>query len=352
LHLNSLRGLPFPYSTSVIQFLIFIHFFLPMATLTLRPYQGETDLQSIADLLNACEAIDREDIYHTVGELRLELTSPNVDTDRDVRLWHNETGQLIAFAQVWLPHQLLNEVDGYLWFRVHPSARNQGLEPDIIAWAETRVQSVGQEHQLPAKLSMSCRESQRSRIQLFELAGFTYERSFLRMKRSLQEPIAKPVLPQGFRLMTGDEIGLAAWVELYNQTFIDHWNFHPMTIEQAEHWLSDPTYRPELDLVAVAPDGTYAAFCYNSINPDENQHRQCLEGWVNMLGTRRGFRRLGLGRAMLLAGLQRLQMAGMDTALLGVDTQNPNQAYTLYESVGFHKMHASFSYAKSLSSRL
>jgi mycothiol synthase len=319
-----------------------------MATLTMRLYKGETDLQPIVDLLNACEAVDREDTYHTVEGLRLGLTSPNVEADRDLRLWHNENGQLIAFGQVWLPAQMVDEADGYLWFRIHPTARYQGLEQDIIAWAETRVRAAGKEHNLPAKLSVSCRDYQRNRIQLFEAIGFEYERSFLRMKRSLAEPIPTAEFPAGFTVISGQEIDVAAWVEMHNQTFIDHWNFHPMTIEQANHWLTDPTYRPDLDLVAVAPDGTYAAFCYNSIDPDDNQHRKCLEGWVGMLGTRRGFRRLGLGRAMLLSGLHRLKAAGMDTALLGVDTQNPNQAYALYESVGFRKVFANFSYAKAI----
>ena len=320
-----------------------------MATLTMRPYKGETDLQPIVDLLNACEAVDREDDYHTVAGLQLGLTSPNVDPDRDIRLWHNESGQLIAFGQVWLPDQFVDEVvDGYLSFRVHPTVRHRGLEQEIIAWAETRLRVAGQEHALPTKLAVSCRDYQRNRIQLYEAAGFVYERSFLRMKRSLSEPIPTPVLPEGFTLISGQEIDVAAWVEMHNQTFIDHWNFHPLTIEQAEHWLTDPTYRPELDLVAVAPDGTYAAFCYNSIDPDDNLHRKCSEGWVGMLGTRRGFRRLGLGRAMLLSGLHRLKAAGMDTAFLGVDTENPNQAYALYESTGFRKVYSSFSYAKPI----
>ena len=43
---------------------------------------------------------------------------------------------------------------------------------------------------------------------------------------------------------------------MFNQTFIDHWNHHPLTVETRKHWLTDPNYKPELDLVAIAPDGT------------------------------------------------------------------------------------------------
>jgi ribosomal protein S18 acetylase RimI-like enzyme len=51
---------------------------------------------------------------------------------------------------------------------------------------------------------------------------------------------------------------------------------------------------------------------------------------------------------MLLQGLQQLQAAGLDTALLGVDSQNPNQAQSLYESAGFQVKASYVTYEKRL----
>ncbi|WP_371357296.1 GNAT family N-acetyltransferase [Hydrocoleum sp. CS-953] len=65
-----------------------------------------------------------------------------------------------------------------------------------------------------------------------------------------------------------------------------------------------------------------------------------------ILGTRRGFRKRGLGKAMLLSGMQRLRDVGMDKALLGVDAENPSGATRLYESVGFRKVHTNIFYVK------
>ena len=135
---------------------------------------------------------------------------------------------------------------------------------------------------------------------------------------------------------------------MFNQSFVDHWNHHPLSIERHLHWLTDPDYRSDLDLVAIAPDGTLAAFCYGAIDPAYNQQKNCREGWIDLLGTRRGFRRMGLGRALLLEGLTQLKNAGMDTAKIGVDSQNPNRAYALYESVGFHLIHSGLSFVKEL----
>jgi mycothiol synthase len=321
-----------------------------MNTLILRSFAGETDLEPIAHLLNTCAVVDRLDRYHSVSDLRADYSEPGFDPSRDLRLWEDAKGQLIAIAQVWIPKTaLLPEADGWLDLQVHPQHRHHGLEIDMIAWGEVRMQQVSQERGLPAKLYLTCREFRSDRIALYENCGYALGRRFLRMSRSLAEPIANPQFPQGFTLShTQGVADAAAWVETYNQSFIDHWGFHPATVDEHVHWLNQADYRADLDLVAIAPEGQIAAFCFCHIDREDNQHRQCKEGHINILGTRRSFRRLGLGRAMLLAGLQTLKVEGMETAILGVDTENPNQAQTLYESVGFQKVYANLSYVKQL----
>ncbi|MGF1499960.1 MAG: GNAT family N-acetyltransferase [Elainellaceae cyanobacterium] len=319
-----------------------------MLMLTTRAYQGDRDLEKITDLLNACEAVDQLDAFYTVSELRQEASGPNEDPASNWRLWEDSDGTLLGFGQLWIPTSG-NPLDGHLWFRVHPQSRGQGLEADMIAWGESRLRQVGQERAVPVLLRSGCRNTLTERLQLLEAHGFVSDRCFLTMTRSLADSIATPQLPPGFtvRPVMGEQEA-AAWVEMFNQSFIDHWNHHPLTIEEYRHYLTDPDYRPELDLVAIAPDGTLAAFCYASIDPAFNQQKNRREGWIGVLGTRRGFRRQGLGRAMLLSGLQRLQAAGMDTAKLGVDTQNPNCARSLYESVGFELLHTNLAFAKTL----
>lgn len=320
-----------------------------MIALTVRPYTGESDLQPIVDLLNACEAVDQEDNFYSVGNLRTGFAEPGFDPTENVRLWA-DAGHLVAYADLWTPAQPIDVLDGFLWFRVHPTHRNRGLEADILTWAETRIREINVKHQLPSKITLSCRNYQIERVGFYEQQGFQYERCFLKMKRCLNELIPQPQFPDGFQAVQVKGIeDAAAWVEMHSQTFIDHWQFHPYTIEEYSYRISTPKYCPDLDLVAIAPDGTFAAFCYSHIDAEANQQQQRREGWISSLGTRRGFRRLGLGRAMLLTGLQRLRQAGMETAYLGVDTQNPNCAQTLYESVGFRKVHADLFYEKLVS---
>lgn len=319
-----------------------------MLTLTTRPYLGEQDLQAIADFLNNCEVVDHLDEYYTLSELQLEFSDPSVDPVRDLRLWQSADETLIGFGQLWIAESG-NPVDGYLWFRIHPKYRNQGLESEIFSWGEARMREVSRERHVDVVLRSSGRDHQRDRLAFLESAGFKRDRCFLSMARSLLEPIPTPEFPSGFTLrQVSGESEVQAWVEAYNQSFIDHWNYHPLSLKQRLHWMTDPHYQPMLDLVAIAPTGEVAAFCYCQIDQAFNLQKQRKEGWIATLGTRRGFRRIGLGRAMLLTGLHQLRLAGTDTAKLGVDTQNPNQAQTLYQSVGFRKRYASYSYSKDL----
>jgi mycothiol synthase len=306
-----------------------------MLTLTLRSYRGEADLPAIADLINACEVVDRLDEWTSVDELRVEFNDPSLDQSRDLRLWEDGYGKLIGFSQMWIPEPEETQ-DGFLYFRVYPLFRNQGLETEMIAWGEAVMRQISQERGIPAKLRSGANETTPERIALLESNGFKAVRHFFRMERSLHDPIPAPQFPAGFTLrQTNAEVDTTAWVELYNQSFVDHWSHHPMTVAEANHWLTSPTYNSALDLVAIAPDGTFAAFCYSEIDLEHNARAGRKLGGVHLLGTRRGFRRIGLGRAILLESLNRLKAIGMDTARLGVDTQNPSGARRLYESIGF-----------------
>lgn len=315
-------------------------------TPTERTYRDETDLTAIADLTNLCYKADQIDSYLSVGELRDDVNAPNFDIHRDLRLWEDKQGRLVARASLWFPEAGEQFTSG-LGFSIHPDLRGSGIETQILRWAEARVQEASQGFEGVVELHSGDRSHLRDRFTLLEQHGFSWCRTFKRLSQPLTRLIPTATLPEGFtiRCVNPAQDG-AAWVEMFNQTFVDHWNHHPMTLEQFNYHVAQSTYNPELDLVAIAPDGTMAAFCSNLIFPEENAQLGRQEGWVGLLGTRRGYRRLGLGRAILLEGLRRLQAAGMETALIGVDSQNPNQAYRLYEDVGFQLLFESMVYAK------
>jgi mycothiol synthase len=223
------------------------------------------------------------------------------------------------------------------------------VEAVAIAWGEVRMREVSVMRSSPAKLRSSVRAEDGDRISVLASCGFKADRYFFRMARSLSEPIPEPQFPQGFALIQfPGEQDATAWVEMFNQSFIDDWNHHDLTVDRFKYNLAKPDYRNDLNLIAVAGDGTFVAFCYCHISQKENDRTGRNEGWIAYLGTRRGFRKMGLGRAMLLAGLHRLKAVGVATAILGVDAENSSGALRLYESAGFHNIRDSISYVKDV----
>lgn len=307
---------------------------------------NDSDVQAVCDLLNACDAVDKMDDNYSVDNLNTEFNDPELDKARDLRLWEDEHGNLVGFGQGWLRKSDEGALDNNFYFKVHPEHRNVGLEDAIVQWGIERTREAATEKDLPGRFRSGTRDYDTYGREVLERHGLQVVRYFFTMIRDLSQPIAEPQLPDGFALdhSSNDPEAVAKWIETFNLSFIDHWNHHPATVESHAHWLESPHYSPERDLIAVAPDGMVAAFCFCWIDNDDNARNNRLEGWIDMLGTRRGYRKIGLGRAMLLAGLHRLQGDGMTHAKLGVDADNPTGALKLYEDTGFTKLHTYVSY--------
>lgn len=301
-----------------------------MTLIHMRKYATDDDLVAIINLLDACDNNDCLDDSISFDDLRLDLTHPTFDIAEDLRLWVDESGHIIAFAELEAP-------DVFLWFKIHPQTRACGLENQILQWAEGRMGELARVRGLPARLSTWVRDSDVERIAFLIHQGFVPTRYFLTLVHLLAKPRSDVQLPDGFIFQRLDhEYNLQHWVELYNESFVDHWNYKPWTVQTLTHWLGDPQYRPDLNFVVLAQDGTLAGFCWCDIE-EETSHRESPRvGWISLLGTRRGFRGRGLGRALLLEGMRRLKIEGVESVKLNVDAENPTGATKLYESAGFH----------------
>ena len=313
-----------------------------------RGYE-DRDLGAVCELLNLCSERDGLDEFYSVEQLGQRFGMPTLDRFNDQCVWEDMEGRLVGFAQVWSFPSSEGRVDSYFYFRVHPDVRGTGVEDEMIGWAGRRIREVGQQHGLRGVLMGRVFEHEGYARGIFERHGFRIVRYGFRMARALSEPVPEPVFPEGYtvRYAEGEE-DIERWVDCYNQSFIDHWGFHAETVEERRQRLRRPGYLPEQDLVAVAWDGSFAAFCLWYADEVGNAMHGRREGHIGLLGTRRGHRGIGLGRAMLLTGLQRLRDAGMERANLGVDAENPTGALGLYERVGFEKVATRISYHKDV----
>jgi mycothiol synthase len=315
---------------------------------TARPY-AEADLPAITELINYIDSVERLDENASPEDMRQWFSSPSIDPGKNIRLWEDGSGRLAALGVLMTLAPTETSSDGRLVFYIHPDAAGSGLDGELVGWAEGRLREHGAAHGVPCKLYSGAQESYASQREALERNGFTLARYFFVMHRPLDEPLEEPTFPGGFTLSNvAEHPDIEKYVEMHNLAFIDHWGFHPMLPERRAHTLKDPHYNPEGGLIALAPDGTFAAFCDCFIDADYNERAGKSEGWIGTLGTRRGYRKIGLGRAMLLAGLHWLKSQGLQTGVLDVDAENPTGALRLYESAGFHTVKTEVVYCKEV----
>src|SRR5438477_11036855 len=102
-----------------------------------------------------------------------------------------------------------------------------------------------------------------------------------------------------------------------------------------------PGYTPELDLVALTADGTFASYCICWLDPVNKI------GEFEPVGTHSAFRGRGLGKAVMLEGLRRLKAFGMQTAIV-CSLGNNEASKRLYESLGLRTYNNRYNYTKPL----
>ena len=247
------------------------------------------------------------------------------------RLWFSG-GDLVAWGWAHLPGRVRRS-DGsaqditraYLAYQVHPD--HAGLVDEVIDWYDATA----------ADLVRTVLPGAADEFALTRWSAHGYETDRAAMgdagswtqlnERDLTD-VDQPVLPEGFRFRTADEAGPAAAV----QAHLDAWAPSTYSAEGHEGVRQTATYRGDLHVLVQAPDGTMAASTIMWL--DEVNKTAEFEP----VGTHPGYRRRGLGRAMLLHGMHLARAAGanhMTVACLGAPG-HPS-ARGLYYSVGFRK---------------
>ncbi len=315
---------------------------------TQRAYAGPDDLPALVELLNAAQQRYGDDLVDTVAQWQADLSSPHINPQQDVSLWHAPDGQLAGVVAVF-PSTLdsTEPPDAFVQVQAHPAYDTPAFTLHMVQHAEQRLQAICRERGLPQMTLITGADSRYlARLALLDGLAPAYhvQRRYYRMRRPLTNAdltLAAPALPDGFRIVSDAEQGtgpawLAAWVTMFNDSFVDHYNFHPADLEEHQHYIEhNPYYVPAMNLTLLAPDNTPVAFCYTELDADYARAVGEQVGLIGVLGVRRGYRRMGLGRAMLRAGMHCLQAHGASAVQLGVDATNPNEAVHLYTSEGF-----------------
>ena len=306
-----------------------------MMNYAVRRFQPDSDdLQRMIELIQAVWLPERRlNTNFHVGDLYWRLRQSSYE--QDLWLWENEAGELLAFAE-W------NPTAGELDFQIHPRSAGARLEADILSWAESDL-VFSMEPSSPTKpLSKFAAETDAVFLSLLDSRGYrrqdTYFNIHVHRFNTLDTKGAEtPALPVGYsvRHLTGSQE-----IEARVAGHRAGWQSSKMTTDIYRRMMALPGYRKELDMVVEAPDGTIVSTCNCWLD-------ECSKaGLFEPVSTHPDYRRKGLGRALIHAGLQQLQAAGAETAWVYSLSSNPAST-SLYESCGLLIAHRDFEYKRN-----
>ncbi len=305
--------------------------------LTSRPYQGLKDFEQLKSILVDGRRAATNAYYVHVGDIAWWLFYNDQTPQawkQSLCLWESD-GRTIGWS-------LLSEAFHSFDVFVHPQVRGTAREAKMLLWAEeclaARMRAKGRQ-----AISMYwVAEDDDLRTRWLSLRGFEAGDYFMHaMTRELDQPLPEPVLPEGYQVR-----GVAGRSEMRKRAAASYAAFGSSRDFEA-YWpryarfMHSPVYNPDLDIVAVAPDGQVAAFCIVWPDPVTGV------GLFEPVGTHPDFQRRGLGRAVVLEGLRRLKALGMTSALVCAESDNP-AAKALYEATGFRPAKRLYTFEKPL----
>ncbi len=167
-------------------------------------------------------------------------------------------------------------------------------------------------------------------------AGFKAVRTTLQLRRSLplgpdDRAAAAPIVTRPFEPGRDED----AWVAVNNRAFAWHPDQAGRTRHDIEAEQTEPWFRADGFLIHER-DGTMDGFCWTKIHRD---HDPPL-GEIYVIGVDPSEHGHGLGRSLVVAGLDWLAAVGLTRAMLYVEADN-EPALRLYRSLGFaeHQAH-------------
>ena len=213
---------------------------------------------------------------------------------------------------------------GTVYFELAPDRGD--LREEMLAFAETHLWT---ERDGARRLRIFIIDGDEELQKLAAARGFVKTDEFETMSEmAIPDRFPPAPLPPGFRLQSlADDNDLGKVTRVFWRGF-NHGDEPPDELDDRRLMQSAPSYRKELNLVVVAPDGEFACYCGMWYEPDY------AIAYVEPVATDPDHRRLGLARAAVREGIRRCGDLGAGVAYVG-------SAQPLYSSLGFRPVYTS-----------
>jgi mycothiol synthase len=319
--------------------------------LRFRTCRGPSDAEAVAAVLNAELAADGIDELYSAAAIAAEIEHPGNELPARDFIVAEVGGAAIAYARRrWTDRGEVRvfEHQGH----VDPAWRRHGLGRALLRHQAASLHEVASEqaHDGETALGSYADERNVAATALLASEGYRPVRWYIDMDRPSIDPLEDAPTPDGLRMAAPDPADRRLLTDLLvaeEEAFRDHWGHHAESPDEPEAMLADPDADPSLWRVAWDGDAI-AGLVRPIVYADENERFGRRRVWIDRLSVRRPWRRRGLGRALLVAGLLAGRERGMTSAGLGVDTDNTTGALGMYERLGFVRGPAVVAYRKPL----
>jgi mycothiol synthase len=306
------------------------------------------DAADIAVVINDSAAVDGNEYALSPEDVRHDLEhQSHVDLARDVLIAEID-GRIVGEAE-----QNVVVRDGvavHQWNAfVHPDARGRGIGRALVRWVERRAREAATEWTGPEphELGVWLDSEVAAGLRILESEGYRPVRYGFMMVRPLSEPIPDAALPDGLEVRPVVAADHRRIWDADTEAFRDHNDAAVRTDEDFERWFGMPNI--DTGLWRVAWDGDeVAGSVMTFIWPEENEKLGLDRGWLEHISVRRPWRKQGLAKALIVDTLRMLRDRGMAEGALGVDSENPTGALSLYESLGFRRHKTGIGHRKSI----
>jgi mycothiol synthase len=315
--------------------------------LSLRPYRGRGDHPEMNRIANLVGAANGDPAHRTVEGMdgyysgfdqeALALDCAIVELD----------GGMVGYGRISWEDSAEGdhgEIGGVL--NVDPALVGRGIEERLVEHAVRRAAALIQTRgaTLPSVVHIWATGRDVAQQRALEAAGFERVRAGAQLVRPSLDAIPEIPLPDGFEIRPiGREdraMHRRVW-EASNRAFAGSFGEEAPSEARYEGWLNEPDFDPPLWRVAFHGE-EIAGQILNFMGPPEPDGSRI--GFTEGISVQPEFRRRGLARALLAASLRAVRDAGATKAALGVDSQNPNQAQALYESMGYEVVSVAYTY--------
>ena len=287
---------------------------------------GEADIAALTRLVEAASAADG---HRALGEHKwLDLVQGGREGFAGFIARETEHRRVIGYAQV-------SGAASRSWaieYVVHPEWRqlDSDLRTDLLraALEEIAAQGGGHVHlwvPKPAAADDSVAES----------LGLHRGRDLFQMRRTLPvEGVRSNIATRPFRVGQDEE----RWLAVNNRAFRGHpeqgvWTVETIAERERQDWF-DPD-----GFLLHEMDGELAGFCWTKILLEDDE----MMGEIYVIAVNPDFQGRGLGKQLVLAGLEYLAGRTLATGMLYVDRDNV-EARSLYKALGFADDHVDRAY--------